>query len=92
MDPRKTGWDVEDLKEECRDMGEDPYKQVYYATYSDIYHDDPDCPHIQDSENLHVASNVHRLDGPYKAGANRVAPDDLELCSWCENADSSSED
>lgn len=85
----KTGWTVEDLVEEVTDMGDNPEAQYYYATYSDVYHTSPRCPHIQDSETLHVTSLRWRLNGPLRAGANRVvaATDehcDLRECSWCE--------
>jgi hypothetical protein len=85
----KTGWSIEDCVREVEDMGDDPECQYYYTTYSDVFHTTPRCPHIQHSENLHVASTRSSLNGPLRAGANRVvgATDewcDLRECGWCE--------
>jgi len=70
-------------------MGDDPEAQFYYVTYSDVFHTTPRCPHIQDSKNLHVTGLRSNLNGPLKAGANRIAGPtdeycDLRECSWCE--------
>jgi len=88
-DLTKTGWGIDDLVEEVEKLDDDPQEQYYYATYSDVFHTSPDCPHIQESENLHVAGLRSNLNGPYMAGANRVAGPsddhcDLRECSWCE--------
>lgn len=84
-----TGWSVEDCVEVVEDFGDDPERQYYYTTYSDVFHTTPRCPHIQDSENLHVTGLRSHLNGPYVAGANRVAGPsddhcDLRECGWCQ--------
>ena len=89
FDARRTGWTVEDCVEAVEDMGDDPEAQYYYTTYSDVFHTSPRCPHISDSESLHVASVRSDLNGPWMAGANRVAGPsdkwcDLRECSWCQ--------
>lgn len=88
FDPRKTGWSVEDCIEVVEELGDDPERQYYYTTYSDVYHTSPACPHIQDSENLHVTGMLSSLNGPYRAGAHRIVSpmddgEDLDECSWC---------
>lgn len=86
FDARKTGWTIEDCVQDVEKMGDDPYRQYYYVTYADTYHTDPDCPHIQHSESLHVTGRLSTLNGPLVAGENRIAShhdDDLEECSWC---------
>lgn len=89
FDARRTGWTIEDCVDEVRDMGDDPEAQYYYTTYSDVFHTSPQCPHISDSESLHVAGMRSSLNGPLKAGANRVVGSsdeycDLQECNWCE--------
>lgn len=89
FDLRRTGWTVEDCVELVEDLGDDPEAQYYYTTYSDVFHTTPECPHIQDSEHLHVSGLRSDLNGPLVAGANRVVGPtdeycDLEECSWCE--------
>ena len=81
FDARRTGWTVEKCLSELAEYDDDPYRHVYYATYADNYHTDPDCPHIQDSENLHLGNSVHDFAAPWCLG-NRV-PRDLDECSWC---------
>lgn len=88
-DGRKTGWTIDDCVEEVESLNDDPEAQYYYTTYSDVFHTTPRCPHIQNSESLHVTGLRSRLNGPLVAGANRVAGPsdghcDLEECSWCE--------
>ncbi len=79
---RKTGWTIEDCLSRLAEYDRDPYRHVYYTTYSDIYHTDPDCPHIQNSESLHIGKGVLDLDkGPYSNGYQD--PIHLEECSWC---------
>jgi len=85
----KTGWTIEDCVTEVEEMGDDPEAQYYYVPYSDVFHTSPDCPHIQDSENLNVVGLRSHLNGPLMAGANRIAGPtdefcDLEECGWCE--------
>lgn len=83
FDPRRTGWGIEDIIEECERHDWNPYNQVFYTTYSDIYHTNPDCPHIQNSERLHYASSIGSLDGiPLAMGGHRFA-NELDECSWC---------
>jgi len=89
FDARRTGWTVEDCVEQVRDMGDDPEAQYYYTTYSDVFHTSPQCPHISDSESLHITGRRLNLNGPLMAGVNRVAGPsdeycDLRECSWCE--------
>jgi len=82
FDARRTGWTIEDCLSELEEFErDDPYRQVYYATYSDKYHTDPDCPYIQDSESLHYAASVHDFAAPWCLGHR--TPMDLEECSWC---------
>ena len=88
FDARRTGWTIEDCVEDVREMGDDPEGQFYYTTYSDVFHTTPRCPHISDSESLHVAGIRSLLNGPLRAGANRVVGPsdeycDLRECSWC---------
>jgi len=88
FDPRRTGWTIEDCVEEVESLGDDPEAQYYYTTYSDVFHTSPRCPHIQDSESLHVSGTRSQLNGPLVAGANRVAGPsdehcDLRECGWC---------
>jgi hypothetical protein len=85
----KTGHDIDYLVDVVEDLGDDPECQYYYATYSDVFHTTPRCPHLEGSENLHVTGLRSNLNGPLKAGANRVAGPtdehcDLRECSWCE--------
>ncbi|SIS06737.1 hypothetical protein SAMN05421809_3691 [Natronorubrum daqingense] len=87
-DLTKTGWTIEDCVEEVEEMGDDPENQFYYTTYSDVFHTTPKCPHIQDSENLHVTGLRSDLNGTLMAGENRVAGPtdehcDLRECGWC---------
>lgn len=83
FDARRTGWTVEDIVEECHEHGYDPYNQHYYTTYSDVYHTNPECPHIADSERLHYATDVTSLDGyPWATGCFRDARE-FDECSWC---------
>lgn len=82
FDARKTGWTIEDCLSRLAEYDNDPYRYVYYTTYSDKYHTDPDCPHIQESESLHVGNSVLDLDkGPYSNG--HQDPIHFEECSWC---------
>lgn len=89
IDGSRTGWTIEDCVGEIESWGDDPEKHFYYVSYSDIYHTSPDCPHIQNSERLHVAERLTQLNGPLIAGANRVVSpidggEDIDQCSWCE--------
>lgn len=89
VDGRHTGWTIEDCVEEVEALGDDPEQQFYYTTYSAVYHTTPRCPHLQDSERLHVAGRLSNLNGPRVAGATRVVSavdggEDLDQCSWCE--------
>lgn len=88
-DPRRTGWGMAAILERGLFATDDPENQYYYTTYSDSFHTSPYCPHIQDSERLHVTGMRSDLNGPYMAGHNRVASAsedhcDLEECSWCQ--------
>lgn len=89
FDPYQTGWTIDDCVEKVEELGDDPEAQYYYTTYSDVFHTSPECPHIQESANLHVTGRRSRLNGPLIAGANRVAGPtdehcDLRECGWCE--------
>lgn len=87
FDPRVTGFTIEDLVEEAHEDGDDPYNLVYYTTYSDIYHTNPECPHIAESERLHYATFISNIDGwPLVMGGDRFA-DELDECSWCEDSE-----
>jgi hypothetical protein len=84
----KTGLTVEDCVEDVEEFGDDPERQYYYVSYSDVYHTSPRCPHIQQSDNLDVAGRLSGLNGPYRGGANRVISavddgEDIDQCSWC---------
>lgn len=92
-DMLKTGWSareiaLEYLKDEDPDA-KDPEHIYYYTTYSDVFHTTPRCPHLEGSDNVHATHLRSNLNGPIKAGANRiVGPSDehcdLRECSWCE--------
>ena len=83
FDARRTGWTVEKCVEECIErFDDDPYRQVYYTTYSDVFHTDPDCPYLEGSESLHYAGHKYNFNAPNCTGASRV-PSDLQKCSWC---------
>lgn len=83
LDSRRTGWTVEKCVTECVDRyGDDPYRQAYYTTYSDIYHTDPDCRYLDGSESLHYGGSKYDFNVPNCTGDSRT-PWDLEECSWC---------
>ena len=89
FDPRRTGLTIDDCVEDVVKLGDDPEAQYYYTTYSDVFQTSPRCPHIQDSEALHVAGTRTSLNGPLQAGAHRVVGSsdeycDLSECNWCE--------
>lgn len=81
FDARKTGRTIEQSLAELAEYDDDPYRHVYYSTYSDYYHTDPDCPHIKDSESLHLGRSIHDFAAPWCLGHR--TPRDLEECSWC---------
>jgi len=81
FDARKTGWTIGKCLNKLAEYDDDPYRHVYYSTYSDHYHTDPDCPHIQDSESLHLGNSVHDFAAPWCLGSR--VPRDLDECSWC---------
>lgn len=89
IDGRRTGRSIDDLVAEVEAVDEHPENQYYYTTYSDVFHTTPRCPHLKDSNRLHVAGKRSDLNGVLVAGANRVAGPtdefcDLRECGWCE--------
>lgn len=70
------------------------WANYYYVQYSDVYHTQQDCPHIQDSDNLVGGRTLSDLNGPYRGGAERVFftegdTEDANKCSWCEKREES---
>lgn len=82
FDARRTGRTAQDHVQEIeRDFDSDPEDFVYYVTYSETYHTDPDCTYLEGSESVHCARTKHGLSEIYGTGGRDARQ--LEECSLC---------